>query len=255
MDWVLGHLGDIGNLTAAHIGLCVPAIVIGFVVSVPLGYLASRSAVARGLLLTLGNVLYTIPGIALVVLVPVVLGLQILNPLNVTVALLVYAVAIMVRSAADAFSSVSADVRQAATGQGYSAAQRFWRVELPLAGPVLLAGVRVVSVSTISLATVGALIGIPSLGSFFPDAFQRNFVLELPPVQSNCEQRHSFHIVGGHIHYNLNSVVAYRCSFSAPVMVDDHSDRGGLLAALDKLVGTLLEDGCVKSQIAIWHTR
>lgn len=178
MDWVLGHLGDIGNLTAAHVGLCVPAIVIGFVASVPLGYLASRSAVARGVVLTLGNVLYTIPGIALVVLVPVVLGLQILNPLNVTVALLVYAVAIMVRSAADAFSSVSADVRQAATGQGYSAAQRFWRVELPLAGPVLLAGVRVVSVSTISLATVGALIGIPSLGSFFTDAFQRNFVLE-----------------------------------------------------------------------------
>ena len=178
MDWVLSHLDDIGRLTVTHIVLCVPAIVIGFVVSVPLGYAASRSSVARGVLLTLGNILYTIPGIALVVLVPVTLGLQILNPANVTIALLVYAVAIMVRSAADAFVSVSADVRQSATAQGYSSSQRFWRVELPLAGPVLLAGIRVVSVSTISLATVGALVGIPSLGTFFTDAFQRNFALE-----------------------------------------------------------------------------
>ena len=178
MSWVLDHLDDIWSLTVAHMGLAVPAIVLGFLVSVPLGYLASRSRPARGVLLTLGNVLYTIPGIALVVLVPVALGLAILNPLNVVIALLIYAVAIMVRSATDAFVSVSADVRQSATAQGFSAAQRFWRVELPLAGPVLLAGIRVVSVSTVSLATVGALVGIPSLGNLFTDAFQRQFPLE-----------------------------------------------------------------------------
>ena len=178
MDWVLSHLDDIGTLTAAHIGLCVPAIVLGFLVSVPLGYAASRSRIARGLLLTLGNVLYTIPGIALVVLVPVTLNIPLLNPVNVTIALVIYAIAIMVRSSSDAFSSVSSDVRQSAVAQGYSGGQRFWRVELPLAGPVLLAGIRVVSVSTISLATVGALVGIQNLGSFFTDAFQRNFLTE-----------------------------------------------------------------------------
>jgi osmoprotectant transport system permease protein len=178
MDWVLSHLDDIGDLTVAHIGLAVPAILLGFLVSVPLGYLAFRLPPARGVLLTLSNVLYTIPGIALVVLVPVALGLAILNPANVIIALLIYAVAIMVRSAADAFASVSADVRQSASAQGYSTAQRFWRVELPLAGPVLLAGIRVVSVSTVSLATVGALVGIPSLGNLFTDAFQRQFPLE-----------------------------------------------------------------------------
>ena len=178
MDWVLSHLDLVWSLALTHMGLCVPAIVIGFVVSVPLGYWASRSTAARGVLLTLGNIAYTIPGIALVVLVPVVLGLPILNPLNVVLALLLYAVAIMVRSAADAFSSVAADVQQSASAQGFSPSQRFWRVELPLAGPVLLAGVRVVSVSTISLATVAALVGIPSLGSFFTDGFQRNFAPE-----------------------------------------------------------------------------
>ena len=178
MAWVLGHLGEIWSLTLSHIALTVPAILIGFVVSVPLGYLASRSRPARSVLLTAGNIAYTIPGIALVVLVPVVLGLPILNPLNVVVALTLYAVAIMVRSAADAFTSVSADVRQSASAQGYSPTQLFWRVELPLAGPVLLAGIRVVSASTISLATVGALVGIHSLGDFFTDGFQRSFPTE-----------------------------------------------------------------------------
>jgi osmoprotectant transport system permease protein len=178
MDWVWSHLGDIGGMTLDHIGLSVPPIAIGFLASIPLGYWASRSAVARSVLLTAGNILYTIPGLALVVLVPVVLGLSLINPLNVVGALTIYAVAIMVRSAADAFASVDSDVRQSATAQGYSAAQRFFRVELPLAGPVLLAGIRVVSVSTISLVTIGALVGIPSLGSFFTDAFQRDFLLE-----------------------------------------------------------------------------
>jgi osmoprotectant transport system permease protein len=178
MSWVLSHLDEIWALTVAHVGLAVPAILLGFLVSVPLGYFASRSRVAGGVLLTLGNILYTIPGIALVVLVPVAAGLAILNPANVVIALFIYAVAIMIRSAADAFASVSPDVRQSATAQGFSPVQRFWRVELPLAGPVLLAGVRVVSVSTVSLATVGALVGIPSLGDLFTDAFQRQFPLE-----------------------------------------------------------------------------
>jgi osmoprotectant transport system permease protein len=178
MDWVWSHAGEIWSLTLEHIGLSVPPILLGFLVSIPFGYWASRSAVARSVLLTVGNVLYTIPGLALVVLVPVLLGLSLLNPLNVVVALTIYSLAIMVRSAADAFASVSAPVKESATAQGFSSAQRFFRVELPLAGPVLLAGLRVVSVSTISLVTIGALVGIDSLGSLFTDGFQRNFLTE-----------------------------------------------------------------------------
>lgn len=178
MGWVWSHAADLWALTSAHIGLSVPPIVLGLLVSIPFGYWASRSAAVRSVLLTVGNVLYTIPGLALVVLVPVFLGLSLLNPLNVVVALTVYAIALMVRSAADAFASVSGPVKEAATAQGYSAAQRFVQVELPLAGPVLLAGLRVVSVSTISLVTIGALVGINSLGNLFTDGFQRNFLLE-----------------------------------------------------------------------------
>lgn len=176
--WIGSNLGLIGGRILEHLALTAPPIVIGLLLSIPLGYWASRSKVARSVLLSLGGILYTIPSIALLVLVPVVLGLPILNPLNLVFALTIYAVAIMVRSSADAFASVSADVRASATATGFSAWQRFFGVELPLAGPVLLAGIRVVSVSTVSIASVGALIGIDQLGSFFTDAFQRQFLTE-----------------------------------------------------------------------------
>ena len=88
-------------------------------------------------------------------------------------ALTVYGCALLVRGAADAFASVPADVRLAAQATGHSRWAMFWGVELPLAGPVLLASLRVVAVSTVSLVTVGAVIGISSLGTLFTDGFQR----------------------------------------------------------------------------------
>ncbi len=180
MDWVWigSNLDLIGGRVLEHLALTAPPIVIGFVLSIPIGYAASRSRIARSILLSLGGILYTIPSIALLVLVPVVFGLAILNPANLVFALTIYAVAIMVRSAADAFAAVPRDVLASATATGFSRWQRFFVVELPLAGPVLLAGIRVVSVSTVSLASVGALIGIDQLGSFFTDAFQRQFLTE-----------------------------------------------------------------------------
>jgi len=176
--WIGSNLGLIGGRILEHLALTAPPIVIGLVLSIPLGYLASRAKVARSVLLSVSGILYTIPSIALLVLVPVVFGLTILNPLNLVFALSIYAVAIMVRSAADAFASVPKDVLASATAIGFSRWQRFFVVELPLAVPVLLAGVRVVSVSTVSIASVGAITGIEQLGSFFTDAFQRSFLTE-----------------------------------------------------------------------------
>jgi osmoprotectant transport system permease protein len=85
----------------------------------------------------------------------------------------------MLRGTVDAFGSVSGDVLQSATAQGYSATSRFWRVQLPLAGPVLLANLRVVSVSTVSLLSVAALIGSGGLGYLFTNGFQRYFIEEI----------------------------------------------------------------------------
>ncbi|MBI5160804.1 MAG: ABC transporter permease subunit [Micrococcales bacterium] len=176
--WIGSNAGLIGTRVLEHVGLSVPPIILGFLLSIPLGYAASRSKAARSVLLTLGNIAYTIPSLALLVLVPIIVGASILNPANVVIGLTVYAVALMVRASADAFSSVPRDVAGSATAVGFSPAQRFIAVELPLAGPVLLAGVRVVSVSTVSLVSVGALIGVDNLGSFFLDAFQRSFFTE-----------------------------------------------------------------------------
>lgn len=88
-------------------------------------------------------------------------------------------VALMVRSAADAFGAVDQKTRDAAVAVGYSPRSIFWTVDLPLATPVLLSGLRVVTVSTIGLVTIGALIGIPSLGSLLTDGFQRGITAEV----------------------------------------------------------------------------
>ncbi len=179
MNWVLGNLDLIGELTLKHLWLSIPPIIIGFLISIPLGFLAYRFKLTRGLLLTLAGLLYTIPSLALFVILPPLLGISFLSPLNLTIALTIYAVAIMSRSVADALTSVDPAIRQSATAVGFSSWRRFWVVEFPLAGPVILAGLRVAAVSTISLVTVGILIGVESLGYLFTNGSQRRILPEI----------------------------------------------------------------------------
>ena len=177
--WIWENLDLIGALTVEHIRLSIPPIVLGFLISIPLGWLAYRFKLTRGLLLTVVGLLYTIPSLALFVLLPPILGISFLSEINITVALTIYAVAILSRSVADALASVDPDVRQSATAVGYSGWRRFWGVELPLAGPVILAGLRVAAVSTVSLVTVGILVGVQSLGYLFTNGSQRGIELEI----------------------------------------------------------------------------
>ena len=178
MNWLGNNLDLIAALTVQHIRLAIPPILLGFIVSIPLGWLAYRFTLTRGLLLTLAGLLFTIPSLALFVILPPLLGISFLSEANVTIALTIYAVAIMSRSVADALESVDPDIRQSATAIGYGSWRRFWTVEFPLAGPVILAGLRVAAVSTISLVTVGILIGVDSLGYLFTNGFQRRIVIE-----------------------------------------------------------------------------
>nr|WP_228512229.1 ABC transporter permease subunit [Clavibacter sp. VKM Ac-2872] len=166
-------------MTVAHVALAAPPIVLGLLLSLPLGWLANRYTRVRGLLLTVGGLLYTIPSIALILVVPGLIGTSFLFAGNIVIALTVYAVALMVRITTDALASVPADVTQSATAMGYAGWARFWRVELPLAGPVLLAGLRVVSVSTVSMVTVGSLIGVQSLGTMILSGYKRSFYTEI----------------------------------------------------------------------------
>ncbi|GAA1835639.1 ABC transporter permease [Agromyces salentinus] len=179
MTWLWSNLDEVGELMLVHLALSVPAVILSLVFSIPLGWTAHRYAWSRGVLLSIAALLYAIPSLALFVSLPPLTGFGLRSPMNLVIALTIYGVAVMVRTAADAFDSVSREVRQSATALGYSASGRFWGVELPLAGPVLLSGLRVVIVSTVSLATVGAVIGVPSLGSLFTDGFQRGIQAEI----------------------------------------------------------------------------
>lgn len=179
MSWLWNNLDLVGELSIKHIALSIPPIIIGAVIALPLGWFAHRYRITRGALLMIAGLLYTIPSIALFVLVPPLIGISILSPANVIIGLSIYAVALMVRTTADALDSVDGDVRQSAIAMGYAPWQRFWMVELPLAGPVLVAGLRVVAVSTVSLVTVGILVGVQSLGYLFTNGLQRGIEIEI----------------------------------------------------------------------------
>src|SRR5699024_2412670 len=138
----------------------------------------SRGWLRTGVTTTSG-LMYAIPSLPLFVLLQGLVGTGVRSPLNIAVALSLYGLSLMVPTASDAFRSVRRDVLGSATAQGYAHAARFLRVELPLAGPVLLAGVRVVAVSTIALVTVGCVLGVPSLGMLFADGVRHGIVEEI----------------------------------------------------------------------------
>ena len=179
MNWARDNIELVLRLTLDHIQLSLIPIVLGGLISLPIGWLAFRFPKARGVVLGSVGIIYTIPSLALFVILPPLLGLPFLSPASVIIALTLYAVAIMVRSVADAFESVDPQVLCSATALGFEGWQRVLFVELPLAGPVIIAGLRVVAVSTVSLVTVGVLVGVQSLGYLFTDGFQRRIEAEI----------------------------------------------------------------------------
>jgi osmoprotectant transport system permease protein len=166
MRWVLDHVNELLSTTWEHLGLALIPVLVGLVISVPLGWVAHRWRVARAILVPVTSLLYTIPSLALFVIMPLLLGTKILDPINVQAALTIYTIALLVRSVADALDAVPDETIAAATAIGYGSVRRFVAVEFPLSVPVLLAGVRVAAVSNIALVSVGAIIGVGGLGFF-----------------------------------------------------------------------------------------
>lgn len=179
MVWLWENLELVLGLATDHARLSIIPILVSLIAAVPLGWLATLHPAVRSFILFVSGAAFTIPSLALFIVLPAVLGTRILDEINVIVALSIYGVAVMARGAADAFASVPKDVVNSSTAVGYSRAGRFWTVELPLAGPVILASLRVVAVSTISLLTVGSLIGVQSLGYLFLNGYQRTFPTEV----------------------------------------------------------------------------
>lgn len=176
MNWLAGNLDLVAGHTLSHLVLAVPPIIVSFLIALPVGWLANRVAWLRTPVLTGAGLFYAIPSLPLFVVLPVVIGIGIRDPFNIALALTLYGLALMVPVAADALRQVDPRALDAAQALGYPAMRRILTVDLPLAGPALLAGLRVVAVSTVSLVTVGAVLGVPSLGLLFTDGFQRGII-------------------------------------------------------------------------------
>ncbi len=179
MTWLSHNWTWALELLWAHLLLSVPAIILSVLLAVPVGRLAFRRPRLGGALLGGASLLYAIPALPLLIVIPAVFSTPLRSAATMIIALTIYGVALLVRSAADAFASVDRAVRDAAVAIGHSPRSVFWRIELPLAVPVIVAGTRVVTVSTVSLVTIGALVGVPGLGTLLTDGFQRGIVAEV----------------------------------------------------------------------------
>ena len=171
MDW-----SAVPRLTweSAYLGI-VPAL-IGLVISLPLGIACTRFRWLYGPVLSVTSILYALPSLALfIVLIPYT-GL---TDTTVIIPLTLFSLCVLVPAVVDGMRSVPDEVRQAATAMGFGTLRRLVQVELPIAVPLVIAGLRIAVVSSISLASVGQLMGIYSLGYFFIDGYQRDFPTEI----------------------------------------------------------------------------
>ena len=171
-SYFMDHRSHDLSLLWAHTWLSVVPVVIGLVIALPLGWLARRYRWVYPPMMSITGLLYTIPSIALFVLIPPVLGLDPLTPLQVPIALTIYSIALLVRVVADGLGSVSPDTIQAATAVGFKPVGRFFKVELPIAVPVIAAGLRVAVVANVSIVAVAGTIGMQNLGALFDDGFK-----------------------------------------------------------------------------------
>lgn len=179
MQWAFDNSAFIVSLLFDHLTLVIWSLPIAVVLSLATGVIACKYRTIEKPIVTLTQLLYTIPALPLLVIIPLLVGVPLSSSVNVAVALGVYALALLVRSSVDALRSVEQEALLSAKGLGYSDWEILIKVQLPLSLPAFLAGLRVAAMSTIALASIGALVGVPSLGNLLTDGFQRGIVEEI----------------------------------------------------------------------------
>ena len=178
------HRSDITSWTYTTLWLGALPVIIGLAIALPIGWLAYRYRWTYPPIVSGAAIVYTIPSLVLFLILPGILGTGVLDPVNVAVALTLYTVALLVRIVADGLSAVPAETLEAATAMGFTGPQRFLRVQLPLAVPVIGAGLRVAAVSNVSLVSVASVIGVVQLGQLFRNSFNAVSVsAQLPPAE------------------------------------------------------------------------
>jgi osmoprotectant transport system permease protein len=170
--YLLTHLDNAWALTLIHLRLSLIPILLGLLIAIPLGALVQRTRALRRLTTVTASIVFTIPSLALFVILPLIIPTRILDEANVIVALSLYTVALLVRAVPEALDAVPAQVIDSATAVGYRPLTRMLKVELPLSIPVLVANLRVVAVTNISMVAVGSVIGIGGLGTWFTEGYQ-----------------------------------------------------------------------------------
>lgn len=179
-EYIEVNQDDILEGIGEHLYFALVPVALAFVISLPIGWLIVRFGWAKHAILTLSSIVYTIPSLALLVLLPGLLGTDLLDPTNVIIALTLYSVALLSRTTADGLQAVDARTVEAATAMGYRPLRRWLGVELPLAMPVVLAGLRVATVANVSMVSVAALIGMGGLGQLFTRGAQLGYYA--PPI-------------------------------------------------------------------------
>lgn len=171
MDYIVHNPAIVLQLIEAHLYMVLFALLISLIIALPLSLLLVRIPRIAPFLLGLLGILYTIPSIALLILLLPFFGL---NSNSVIVALVIYTQIILVRNIVAGLQSVPPTMLEAAKGMGMTAWQRWWQVQLPLALPVILAGVRIATVVAIGIATIGAKFGAGGLGTLLFDGIAQN---------------------------------------------------------------------------------
>jgi osmoprotectant transport system permease protein len=168
-SWVSDNRDVIAQQLIEHVQLTVIAIVVGFLISLPIAIYAHRHKRAYPPVVGFTGILYTIPSVALFAFLLPYTGL---SYWTAEIGLVSYSLLILIRNIVAGLNSVPSDVKEAALGMGYTSRQLLWRVELPIALPVIVAGIRLATVTTIGLVTVTALIGLGGTGKFILDGFR-----------------------------------------------------------------------------------
>lgn len=176
--WIAGHLDQVAFRTLQHLYLAGIAVAIGFAISFGLALWAVRRRATYGPITAVAGVLYTIPSLALFAALVPITGLSIATAV---IPLVLYTLLILFRNIVAGFDAVPPDVTEAADGMGYAGRGRLWAVELPLAIPLIVAGIRLASVSTIGLVTISGILGdrFGGLGFFIFEGYRRGFPTEI----------------------------------------------------------------------------
>lgn len=183
LDYVSTRADDLLAETQEHLLITVVSVLLGVVVALPLGVVAQRYRRTRPLTLGASTVLYTIPSLAMFSLLLPVFGLSVAT---VITGLVLYSLTILVRNLLTGLDAVDEEVRDAARGMGFGRGRMLWRVELPLALPAAFAGLRVATVSTVALTTVGTIVGFGGLGDLLTRGLRSDFKAEVLTASVLC---------------------------------------------------------------------